>query len=390
MIFDRTDTRFAHALLLFYSAFIFFLPIFGGVVRVSNLFHIASTLMLIAVLFRKSIRDIVFQQRLFNRGLCLVTLMLVWFTLSNLWGDNPANIGSTLKHSFYLLAFLTLFHFASQQKKKTMLIAAIFSGIVILCILVFYFADKQYLFTNRLEKAFFGEPDNVIDLGGYYAIGILCGLILLRETGSKWLYLPITLLFIGLLFTQSRGPLFSLLLACLPLLLLIRRIHFVHLLISLSIIIAIGLVIALTDYDHTLAARIGASYQQSFTRFGIWWDALSMIQQNPLVGWGFNQQLNFVNDVGQRVHTTHCLYLATLLKGGIAGMLLLLSIIGYGLYMGWQQVKQGCTLEAVMFVFSLLFYTTQGMFIISNPGESWLLFWLPLAIVMTLPKRSEG
>lgn len=390
MIFDRTDTRFAHALLLFYSAFLFFLPVFGGAVRVSNLFHVAATLMLIALVFRKKIRDIITQQKLFNRGLCLVTLMLVWFTLSNLWGDNPANIFSTLKHSFYLLAFLTLFHFASQQKKKTMLIATIFSAIVILCLLVFCFADKRSLFTNRLENAFFGAPDNVIDLGGYYAIGTLCGLILLRETGKKWLYLPISLLFIGLLFTQSRGPLFSLLLACLPLLLLIRRIHRGHLFIGLGIIITISLVMTLSDYGHTLAARIGASYQQSFTRFGIWQDAYSLIEQKPLIGWGYNQQLNFVNDIGQRVHTTHSLYLATLLKGGIVGVLLLLSIIGYGLYMGWQQIKHGYTLEATMFVFALLFYATQGMFIISNPGESWLLFWLPLAIVMTLPERSDG
>lgn len=93
-------------------------------------------------------------------------------------------------------------------------------------------------------------------------------------------------------------------------------------------IIAIAIVFS-KSYD-VLSARIEKSYSQSFIRFGIWEDTLSYVQQRPWFGWGFAQELNFVNAIGQRVHTTHRLYLATLLKGGTVGELLLLTVIVYG------------------------------------------------------------
>lgn len=42
--------------------------------------------------------------------------------------------------------------------------------------------------------------------------------------------------------------------------------------------------------------------------------------------------------------------------------------------------------EAALFIFALIFMSSQGMFIISNPRESWVLFWLPLAVVISHSK----
>ena len=388
MISEKNDVRLTKVSLFFFSAFMFFLPIFGGVVRVNNLYHIASTLILIAFVFRKNVRKFVFEQPVFTCGIVITALMLLWFCMSSLWGNVPAMTGSALKHSFYLLIFIILFSLACWQGQKTRLIALIFAGIVILNILIFILVDKNNLFTTRLDNVFFGEPDNVIDLGGYYAIGIFCGLILIRETGIKWLYLPITLLFIGLLLTQSRGPLFSLCAALLPLLLLFKRQYISHVAIGAGILVLLTLALIFSHVDHILVARIDSSYTQSFTRFGIWQEGLRLIAQKPWFGWGLHQQLDFVNDLGNRVHTTHSLYIAALLKGGIVGFIALLTVTGYGLYMGWQQIKQKQALEACMFLFTLFFYITQGMFLIGNAGETWLLFWLPLAVVFTLPKKS--
>ncbi|BEM33827.1 hypothetical protein SME36J_24590 [Serratia marcescens] len=40
-----------------------------------------------------------------------------------------------------------------------------------------------------------------------------------------------------------------------------------------------------------------------------------------------------------------------------------------------------------MFLFMLVFYSSQGMFVIANPAEFWYLFWLPLAMLLSQPKR---
>ncbi|MCL0268730.1 O-antigen ligase domain-containing protein, partial [Klebsiella pneumoniae] len=37
---------------------------------------------------------------------------------------------------------------------------------------------------------------------------------------------------------------------------------------------------------------------------------------------------------------------------------------------------------AILF-YALVFMASQGMFIISNPRETWVLFWLPLGIALS-------
>ncbi|MCE4170104.1 hypothetical protein FJK69_00080, partial [Escherichia coli] len=46
---------------------------------------------------------------------------------------------------------------------------------------------------------------------------------------------------------------------------------------------------------------------------------------------------------------------------------------------------------AILF-YALVFMASQGMFIISNPRETWVLFWLPLGIALSkglAEKRSQ-
>ncbi|CAK8740283.1 hypothetical protein SODG_003726 [Sodalis praecaptivus] len=75
--------------------------------------------------------------------------------------------------------------------------------------------DRQYPDYPKQspDGRFFGAPANVIDLAGYFALGIFMCLIIMRDTGARWLYLPVAVLLLALLLTQSRGPLLSLLCA---------------------------------------------------------------------------------------------------------------------------------------------------------------------------------
>lgn len=386
MNFNEKQSMLKKSLFFFYAFFLLLLPLLGGLSKVNNTFHIALLIGII-LLFNKTSRDEMLGSPLFKLGLVITIFFLSYFSLSNLWGPESNTLTSDIKHSFYIVTFIVLFSFATMNGNKNTLIMLVFISTVILCLLTLFLVDKHSFLEMRLQNGFSYAPENVIDMAGYYGIGIFCGLILIRETGKKWLYLPISLLFISILLTQSRGPLFSLLVACIPLVLLFKRVHLSHLFITCVIIIAISLLLIFTSADHILLHRLEDSYSQSYIRFGIWGNAIEYIQQKPWFGWGFNQQINFVNEIGQRVHTTHSLYFATLLKGGIFGGILLSALIIYGFYMAWLQIKQKQALEASIFLFSLMFYTTQGMFLIGNPGVPWIMFWLPLAIVMALPKR---
>lgn len=374
-------------MMLSYTAFLFFMPLLGGLSKVNNAFHISLILSVFFLFSNKDFCKKLFSTRETKIGLGITFIFLTYFSISGLWSTDNGTLASDIIHSVYITFFIIIFCIINLYDKKNIMLAAIFSSTVILCLLTFIYVDKHNILHNRLEHGFSLAPENVIDMAGYYGIGIFCGLILLRETGKKWLYLPIAMLFVAILLTQSRGPLFSLIVALAPLLLLIKRLHRKDWLIIGLILVAIALALVFSNGYNVLIERIHSSYSQSFIRFGIWENALSYVQQKPWFGWGFGQEIDFVNEIGQRVHTTHSLYFATLLKGGIVGGLLLLSVIVYALYMGWQHIKANQTLEASMFLFSLMFYTTQGMFLIGNPGTSWVLFWLPLALIMALPKR---
>ncbi|VFS37937.1 Uncharacterised protein [Serratia liquefaciens] len=65
--------------------------------------------------------------------------------------------------------------------------------------------DHTLVLTERAVSPENPGPTNVIDLAGYCGIGILiCGM-LLKEKASHWLYLPVVIMLVMLLLTQSRG-----------------------------------------------------------------------------------------------------------------------------------------------------------------------------------------
>ncbi|MOA04807.1 O-Antigen ligase [compost metagenome] len=128
---------------------------------------------------------------------------------------------------------------------------------------------------------------------------------------------------------------------------------------------------------------------QSFLRFSIWLHTFDLVSQAPYFGYGFNSELAFTNYSGENITTTHSLYLGSLLKGGLVGLGMLFAVLGYGCILTLRRRHNGMRLEAALFIFMLLFYTSQGMFIVGNPSESWYLFWFPLGVIMSTRLKSH-
>lgn len=389
MTSNNNNSFIIKSITLFYAAFLFLMPLIGGMSKVNNIFHISLMLSVVYFYVNKTTLHQIINIANLKVGLVIISIFLLYFSISGVWNTGEDTLISDLTHSIYIVFFITIFSIINFHGKKNFVLIAVFLSILSLCLLTFFFVNKHNLLHSRLNHGFPLAPENVIDMAGYFGIGIFCGLILLRETGKKWLYLPIALLFVAMLLTQSRGPLFSMVVALAPLVLQLKRLHRKDWLIIVLMLIALALAMVFSNGYDVLLSRIQKSYSQSFIRFGIWENVLTYVQQKPWFGWGFGQEINFVNEIGQRVHTTHSLYFASLLLGGIVGGVLLLTVVGYGFYMGWQQIKSSQALEASMFLFTVIFYTTQGMFLIGNPGTSWVLFWFPLAVIMALPKRQS-
>ena len=381
----KNNSRVEKSYAFIFIAFIFLSSIFCNTSKVNLLFHISLILFIGTLILSHESRKRFINDRVFLKGLIFPFLFLMYFSLSNLWSNNPGNISSTLKHSLYLLTFICLYRQLDKFGYKKYVMGAVFIGMTFLSILTLIMVDKTHLTTNRLGAAFPWAPDNVIDLAGYMAIGMFCGIIFIRETGKNWLYLLMPILLTSLLLTQSRGPLIAFISVFILLFIINPRYTTKNIFYGLGIIAVVISMIFMTKFYDIFIGRMESLYQQSFIRFGIWQHALEMAKQKLIWGWGYNQSLTFVNSIGQNITTTHTIYLASLLKGGIVGLALLTMVIGYGLLQAPKHMKENQKTEVSIFIFCLIYYMSQGMFIIGNPQEFWFLFWFPLAVILSTP-----
>ncbi|UDG80106.1 O-antigen ligase family protein [Candidatus Steffania adelgidicola] len=365
--------------------FIFFNAIFCGFTRVNNLFHFSSLCLLIMLVANPVLRSRLFEDWRFNRGLSIIALMLGYFSLTTLYPFNFQLFLSEIIHALYLLLFILMFRIMTLYGRRLSVLWAMASGMLTLVGLTFFSINLNTILSNRMQDGFFGAPSNVIDLAGYFSLGIFVFLIIIRETGIRWLYFPISLLLLALLLTQSRGPLLAFVasMVVLVFLQLIKR-EF-HLLKFTLLGGGVVMLFYITRWGDIVFQRIANSYQQSFIRFGIWRYTLEMTSQKPFFGWGLEKQLSFTNLIGDKITTTHSLYFSALLKGGLFGLLLLMLVMIYGFFMVRKHISFNQELEGAIFLFTTGFYITQGMFIISNPGVSWNIFWFPVSVLLTLP-----
>ncbi|HBC7434505.1 MULTISPECIES: O-antigen ligase family protein [Enterobacter] len=374
---------------LFYPfvLFMFLSMIFCGVSRVNILFHITLALFIITMIINSETRIRFINDRDFLPALGMTGAFLLYFSLSNLWAES-SHLSSAISHSFYLFIFLCLYRQCELQERKKYIIGATYFGIVALTILTLVYVNKEQIFQNRLTHAFPFSPDNVIDLGGYMALGILLSAILVRETRNYWFYIPVPLLLVCLILTQSRGPFLSMIVAAIVAFLCKPKWNFKLLAGSLIVLLAIGSILYFSGFFDIFLKRAEESSRAGSVRFGIWQHAFEIAKQKMIFGWGFNKELEFINGYGQPVTTTHSLYLATFLKGGVVGLLLLLSMVLFAGRQCLRHLAANHKAEIAVIVFALMFYVTQGMFVISNPREYWVLFWLPLAIIFSTPVKT--
>lgn len=366
-----------------FLGFSFFSAIFIGYTRVNNLFHVAALLFILAMLFKSQHCRPLMSNHSALRGIGLILIFLCYYSYSSLWSLKPRDLTSELTHSGYILIYIAMLINMLSGSWRNRLLWCVVAGITILCLYLSWF-DFTSISQFRATTSNNPGPSNVIDLSGYAAIGIICSLMIFRETRQKGVLCLIPVLLAFMVLTQSRGPLIALLIA------LILTTSYMNMnrksLISIAVIaILVIITIIFTSLGELLISRFGELYQQSFVRMSIWRHTVELISQRPFFGYGVDKQLDFLNYTGEHIRTTHNLYLAALLKGGFVGFSLLAAVLTFSIKRALYHLRSGRRSEAALLVFMLVFYCSQGMFVIANPAEFWYLFWFPLAVALAVP-----
>jgi len=368
--------------------FLFFSSIFCIATRVNNLFHLTLILFVLSLCNRHHLNTLLENSR--GKGLTFIAIIIfaVYFALSNLWGGTATNLTSTLTHGTYLFFYvLILGSLLENTKSRQIALLSIVAGISVLCLYSMATDSSQILQLRTLSASNPG-PTNVIDLAGYCGVGIFIAAMLMKEQKQPLYWIPILILLSMMMLTQSRGPLISCAIAFLFTLhakLLTPR----NITAAAILALIFAALLVFTPAGDLLLGRFEALGTQSGLRLSIWQHTLQEVASSIWLGRGFAFDLDFINYSGEHITTTHSVYLGALLKGGIVGLITLGFVILCGLVFASKKYFKDKRYETALFIYALIFMSSQGMFIISNPRESWILFWLPLTVVISnsLPKN---
>ncbi|RRE58397.1 O-antigen ligase domain-containing protein [Klebsiella pneumoniae] len=317
-----------------FPLFLFFSAIFCMSTRTNNLLHLSILLLLLSLVRQENRQALAGVLREQWQTWTLLAAFFIYYALSNVWGHTPQHIDSPITHGVYLTGYLLLMTMLLRDgRTRRLAMLAVVGGITVLSLWTLII-DHTLVLTERAVSPENPGPTNVIDLAGYCGIGILiCGM-LLKEKASHWLYLPVVIMLVMLLLTQSRGPIIA---GWLHLHVFTRR----NLLIAAALAVLVALLLVMTPVGDMLLARFELGTRAAP---GIWHHTLSVA--------GARSAMNHAGTSWQA---------AWRISAGYTDSRYSLAILFY----------------------ALVFMASQGMFIISNPRETWVLFWLPLGIALS-------
>ncbi len=190
------------------------------------------------------------------------------------------------------------------------------------------------------------------------------------HAGSLIQLIPCIFLLSLILFTQSRTPLAA---ACLGLLVLVgpRALG----VIAVAVAISWALLWANSDLWHARVETL------SF-RPGIWQQVIADMEGHWWFGHGYlvSPEVAAYDSVFNHAHSG---YLASLRDGGVVGLALLLVMLGVALLWSWRLYSEkGNRILLALLLYAMTCIAPDYDRLLVHPNETWLFFWLPVALIM--------
>ncbi len=336
------------------------------------------------------------RQKIFNLfvsiGFRVVFIYALYYCLSVLWSvGEEASIDYVyyIRHAVYILVFLGLTIGITLKHPNSSIVIchavfwpAAFSAFV--SIIWFYYASSgASLFSVHLDRLqYYGaQGNNPVEGATIYGAAFLLGYMGIahqrKHDGIYWLALLSLFIILGsVILTQSRGPILALFLSLLVSLAVTRSRKMAALLLSLMLV-------ALACFVGSEAIVLDMIQRGDSKHFEIYYKGVAKIKEALIFGHGAATSPHVVLADGITYPHLHNLYIAAAFWGGITGLVLLLSIIVWaGYQIRYLIIKRQYMLWHILLLYGCLCGLTDQKVAFNHPDTLWMIFWLPLGIMM--------
>lgn len=330
-------------------------------------------------------------------GILLLTLM-TWVLLSGLLRGTP-ELSTSYWPKVVLLGLLYVYVVAmlarSQGFMLGLLIVAVATAALFAWLTLYYqffvldrpitYRGIRWRRVTELGWGGFADLKNAVVAGIYFGIFLVMTVFLFVANRLRLVWLALlTLVGLGLagyvFVAFSRGAWFAVLAASLVILVLHPG-RKSRVLLGVGLL---GLLVALWAFwpELQFETRKGLSGRNQ-----IWMVWFERLPEFWLLGEGAGSRfLVSIAKLGKFQHA-HSLYLQFWFEYGLIGLLLLLGLLAALLWKGWQCREQPLArLGLALLVYAMVAMLTDVDAIISRPSEWWTLFWLPVGILLGIPR----
>lgn len=253
----------------------------------------------------------------------------------------------------------------------------IFSATLQSLIVIIQFFQLNILELNLVDYSgrpvgTFGQPNIV---AGFLVVGFSLSLGYLSLTKKYWYLLTLTLLVLGILFTQSQGALLALLVV--SIVAIGKWINSKKLKIGFIIVAFLALVGGLVFYLKQDANFSPLGVPQVGSRISIWSGSVKLIGKRPLIGYGVENIYKIFPDEfgGGYIDRAHNSILDIGITGGVFLVFTYLVFVFGGLYVGFKDERLFPFTLAMLAIVARDLVNTNSIFNI-------YLYWLLLAILL--------
>jgi O-antigen ligase len=302
-------------------------------------------------------------------------------------------LGQKATISLYLVTLLSVTYYLSNWNRRLfdqflqglVLVAAIAAAVNI----VYFYSDVDNHFPGtRLWP--YGSLTNPNEFSNVYGVFAILAMGWALRANSLAQALPggiaalVALLLIWL--GQSRTAFIALLLALLALTCLSSRGRkLIHWIIGIFSIAGLSLAFLLPEVIEEAMLR-GTSLRPEIWR-EIWRHAL----ESPIFGHGLTPKVAVKFENIRLFETAHNAYLQVFWQGGLVGLTLFLAVLASALGQAWKLgIRNGDMTILCILLFTMMVMLTGVDTLIERPRDQWILFWLPVSLLLAATGKTPG
>jgi O-antigen ligase len=323
----------------------------------------------------------------------LIIVYMVYMLASGLWSApfEPYRFGQKLANAVYILSFILLTHFLRCRYQvgfdRMLRFSVLFAAVSAIIALLVFYRDHQF---PSARVTGLGSLTNVNEFANVYGVYALLAMAYGLKASSwreRAVYFFAVIVFISFIwFGQSRAAFASLFIALFFVSFIGGRQEKYILAALVTFAVAVLVLVFPELVEQAWVRGLGP-------RPLIWQEFLKDVAQSPVFGRGLISEVSY--DIGaESFSVAHNAYIQALWHGGLVGLGLLLMLLASGCWYAWRMGQEQDNFVVLgVLVFAMSVMVTGVDTLIGRPRDQWMLFWFPLALLIsyqTRPVRSSG